>query len=436
MLKQLCLLLLLAGTAQAQAQAQARRTHALVGVTIFGGAAGDLENQTVLIRSGRIADIFATGSKSLPDSISRLEFPGHYVIPGLIDSHVHMGQHQLSVSPEASRREFRRWIYSGVTAVRDMGGDARALAEENRRNRDHTQPGPEIYFVATVASPDMAAKDMRLRATTQGIGVDSAAYILVARPDADVASAVQRAVATGATGLKFYAGIPAPLIQRYAAEAHRQGLQTWAHLTVFPDRPLEVIRAGVHGVSHVWGAVWQDPDVEPSAKVPFTDTDFPGARAATFPEDVRVLNADGPEVQALLAEMSRRGVIWDLTYKVANPQTQELYRKFALAARDAGISFSTGTDYHLPADQPFPSVYHEMYQLVDDGITTPREAILAATWNGARTIGIDRTHGTIEIGKAANLVVLEQNPAENIRNLETITLTMRDGEVFRRSDYR
>lgn len=419
----------------APVSAQAERTHALVGATVFGGTAGDLANHTIVIRDGRIAELFPTGTRPLPDSIPQLHVSGHYVIPGLIDSHVHLGQLQLSRSPEASRREFRRWIFSGVTSVRDMGGDARALAAENRRNRDNTQPGPEIYYVATVASPDMAAKDLRLQATTQGIGVDSANYIIVARPDVDVVAQVRRAVESGATGLKFYAGVPAPMIRAISDEAHRQGLQTWAHLTVFPDRPLEVIRAGMDGVSHIWGAFWQDPDVDPAARVPFTDTDFAGARTATFPPDLSVLNADEPEVLRLFAEMARRGVIWDMTYGVNNPQTQALYRRYALSASRAGVAFSTGTDYHLPADAPFPSVYREMYQLVDDGIATAREAVLASTWNGARAIGIEATHGSIEIGKAANLVVLRRDPTVDIRNLETIVLTLRDGILFRRADY-
>jgi imidazolonepropionase-like amidohydrolase len=422
-------------TVPARAHAQPARTHALVGVTVFGGTAADRENQTIVIESGRIADVFPTGSRALPDSIPQIALSGHVVTPGLIDSHVHLGQLQLSNSPEASRREFRRWIYAGVTSVRDMGGDARALAVEDGRNRSNVQPGPEIYWSATVASPDMAAKDMRLRATTQGIGVDSAGYVIVARPDADVVQQVQRAVASGATGLKFYAGVPLARIQALAGEAKRQGLRTWAHLTVFPDRPLKVIRAGVEGVSHVWGAFWQDPDVDPSAKVPFTDTDFAGARTAVFPEDVRVLNADGPEVTELFAEMARRGVIWDMTYRVADSQAQQLYRPFALAGKQAGVAFSTGTDYHLPPSEPFPSVYREMYQLVDDGIASPREVIVASTWNGAKAIGIEATHGSIEVGKVANLVVFARNPAVDIRNLESIVLTVRDGVLFQRSEY-
>jgi predicted amidohydrolase len=415
--------------------AQNVKAQALIGVEIFNGKSDDLKSMTIIIEDGKIKDIFKTGSKIISDSINKIDLTGYYVIPGLIDTHVHLGMKGISKSTDASRKEFRKWIYSGVTTVRDMGGDARVLALENQLIKDDKQPGPDIYFSATVGSSDMIAKDLRLKRVTQGLGIDKAGYVIEAKKNMDIKQSVIKAVQSRVTGLKFYAGINADLIKALTMEAHNQGLKSWAHFTVFPDRPIEVVKAGVDVVSHVWGAFWQDTDVDPSDRIPFTHTDFKNARSAVFPEDMSVLNTDSPELQLLFNEMQKRGVIWDITYVVPNPKVQKIYKKYALAASQAGVEFSTGTDYFNDITESYPSLFKEIESLVTDGILNSRQVLLSATLNGAKAIGIEKTHGTIEEGKIANLVVLKKNPIENITNIREIELTMKNGIIYNRINY-
>lgn len=423
------LLTVIVGTAQNDG------THALIGVEIFNGESNDLKGMTILVSDGLITDIYKDGSKPISDSINRIYLEGHYIIPGLIDTHVHMGQKRMSVSREAARKEFRRWIYSGVTSVRDMGGDVRALRHENQMIRKRMQPGPEIYFSATVGSSDQIAKDLRLKRTTQGIGIEKSGYVIEAKTNLDVAEKVAMAAKNQVSGLKFYAGVNSDLIRKITDEAHRQGLKSWAHFTVFPDRPIEVVRAGVDVVSHVWGAFWQDSDVNPAERIPFTHTDFKNARSSIFPDDMSVLNTDSPELELLFKEMRERKVIWDLTYAVPNPETRKIYKKYVITAAKAGVNFSTGTDRFNEIKEPFPEIFNEIESLVTDGILDTREALLAATLHGAKAIGIENTHGAIEKGKIANLVVLKNSPIEDIGNVRTIEFTMKNGIIYHRKNY-
>ena len=429
------LLTLLMFTTTITVIAQNGKTQALIGVEIFNGKSDDLKGMTILIEDGIIKDIFKTGSKIISDSINKIDLTGYYVIPGLIDTHVHLGMKGISKSTDASRKEFKKWIYSGVTTVRDMGGDARVLTLENQLIKDDKQPGPDIYFSATVGSSDMIAKDLRLKRVTQGIGIDKAGYVIEAKKNMDINANVSKAVQSKVTGLKFYAGINSDLMKTLTTEAHNQGLKSWAHFTVFPDRPIDVVKAGVDVVSHVWGAFWQDTDVDPSERVPFTHTDFKNARSAVFPEDMSALNTDSPELQLLFNEMQKRGVIWDLTYVVPNPEVQKIYKKYALAASQAGVEFSTGTDYFNDITESYPALFKEIESLVIDGILDSRQVLLSATLNGAKAIGIEKTHGTIEEGKIANLVVLKKNPIENITNIREIELTMKNGIIYNRINY-
>ena len=96
----------------------------------------------------------------------------------------------------------------------------------------------------------------------------------------------------------------------------------------------------------------------------------------------------------------------------------------------------TGTDWVNDISEPFPSVYDEIIALVGDDILSNEQAIEAATYNGALAIGIEANYGSIEEGKVANMVVLNNNPLEDIKALKSIVLTIKNGMIYRRKDFR
>ena len=104
-------------------------------------------------------------------------------------------------------------------------------------------------------------------------------------------------------------------------------------------------------------------------------------------------------------------------------------------ALDAGVIISAGTDGFSAPDAAFPALYEELELLVNRAGFTPMQAIVAATRNGALSVRKDPDFGTIEAGKLANLVFTRQDPSKDIGALRTLTLTVKRGKAYPRTDY-
>jgi imidazolonepropionase-like amidohydrolase len=105
----------------------------------------------------------------------------------------------------------------------------------------------------------------------------------------------------------------------------------------------------------------------------------------------------------------------------------ELAKRITAKARKAGVKICTGTD----ADQKF-LVQEEMKLLVHECGFTPFDAIIAATKNGAEAIGILKSHGTVEPGKTADLLVLDKNPLDDIDNISSVNIVIKAGRLYKK----
>lgn len=160
------LLLLILADSQAQYLPQ---TMALTNATIIDADhRTPLEHQTIIINKGRIADVFLTESKALPDTAMVINLGGKYVLPGLIDSHVHLATDPSGVDGrEHTLDVLQRMLYSGVTTVRDMAGDGRVLAGLSRDANLGIIASPDIYYSALIAGA-VFFSDPRTATSTEG----------------------------------------------------------------------------------------------------------------------------------------------------------------------------------------------------------------------------------------------------------------------------
>jgi imidazolonepropionase-like amidohydrolase len=139
---------------------RSNETLVFTNVTVIDGNGGrPLPDMTVVITGDRIVDMFATGKKRLPAGATVINLRGHYLIPGLIDSHYHFMLGLRSRETEDALHRFA--LLGGITAVRDMAGDAIALGELARMAADGTVESPRVYFSALMAGGTPARRQAR-----------------------------------------------------------------------------------------------------------------------------------------------------------------------------------------------------------------------------------------------------------------------------------
>jgi len=404
--------------------------------TVIDGTGADPRPaQDILVSGERIVATGPHGSLAAQaGDAATVDLTGRYVIPGLIDTHVH-----LATPPDRARALalLRRQLYGGVTAVRDMADDLRAVGDLARASLVGEIPAPDIYYAALMAGPPFFA-DERVLAVSRGFPAGTAPWMQAIDDATDLPRAVTLARGTSASAIKIYADLPAERVRAITAEAHRQHIMVWAHSDVFPARPAEVIDAGVDVVSHICYLAYEAQPRNLSRYEDHTPVDE--ARLAP--------RGDDPVMGRLFAAMLARGTIVDATgslFVIEEPKrraagnplrcTGATTIRLTRQAWQAGVPISTGTDFTNPASDPWPAVHAEIRYLAHDVGMPPLAVIHAATLVGARAAGQARDMGSIEPGKLANFVVLDADPVADIDNIERIEMTVKRGRAYRRADY-
>ncbi|MBS0393485.1 MAG: amidohydrolase family protein [Proteobacteria bacterium] len=411
-----------AGPARA---AQSDADTAYVGASILDADGSRfIRDATLLVHGTTIAAIGPTSSTPLPPGTRCVKLDGRFIIPGLVNTHVHLA---TRADPRQARAYLRRELFSGVTMVRDMAGDVRLIAELKREAAEHEFPSPDIYYAALMAGATFFT-DPRTHDASYGLEPGTAPWMQAITPTTDIRLAIARARGTGATGIKLYADLPAQVVEALTEEAHRQGLLVWAHAAVFPAKPSDVIRAGVDVISHA--------DFLAFETLPSFPQTFAEARSA----DLRHWQT-APALNAVLAEMKRRGTILDATvdvgYRSSTPKwPAALASQLTHEAYLQGIPVSAGTDDDADWKYADSALLDEIERLVHDVGMTSADALRSATTIGARTIGKQDLAGVLMAGRLANFVVLRADALKDIRNLRRIDRVVKDGIEYRRSAYR
>ncbi|MFS8082720.1 MAG: amidohydrolase family protein [Ginsengibacter sp.] len=397
--------------------------YAITGVNIIdANHKVPVSHQTVLIANHNISEIFNDGSKAIPDSFVIMKMDGKYMLPGLIDAHVHMATDpSIENYRELTIDVLKRMLYNGVTSVRDMAGDARTLAGLSRDALTGDIISPDIYYSALMAGP-VFFSDPRTATTTRGALPGKMPYMLAVTDSTNLVLALAEAKGTGATGIKLYANLSAHLVNKIVDEAKKQGILVWGHAWLQDAKPSDVVKAGVTPISHSPLLIYDKMDSIPKSW-------------KNGQTDYKLIGDSVPDLSSLFQLMKAHNTILDatmLTYKQwgqddSNMRYEyEITKRITAQAYKAGVTIDAGTD-----DDQKEFVQKEMELLVKDAGFTAIDAIIAATLNSAKALHIDNKVGTLSVGKRADLLLLDKNPLENIENVESVFLVIKAGKLYK-----
>ena len=207
---------------------------------LIDGTGGALRTgMDVLIRGDRIERVFSDADidRKLLAEAKIVSIDGHFLMPGLIDAHVH-----LATPPNRRQAEaiMRRDLYGGVTAVRDMADDLRSVSELARASLVGEIAGPDVYYAALIAGPHFFTDERTVQVSAGGVP-GHVPWMQAVEDGTDLPLAISEARGTYATAIKLYADLSPELAPRITAEAHKQHMLVWAHATLYPAKPSEVV---------------------------------------------------------------------------------------------------------------------------------------------------------------------------------------------------
>ncbi len=450
-------------------------TVAIRGVTIVDVTNGTLQpGQTVLVEGNRIGTAGNSSEVDVPPDATVVAGEGAYLVPGLWDTHVHSvwapGADAGIGSLPGEDWQFPLFLAHGITGVRNMN-DATAdvtlglTNEVKRRVAEGDLPGPRV-----LANGPSIDGDPPLPTNP-----------VVVRTAAEARAVVDSLADAGADFIKVYENLSREAYFAIMDRARRRGLPVDGHVP-FRVTAEEVAEAGQRTVEHPEALAAGCSTEAEAAREEFAsalvdyeslpdDEKFlvqfryygalydawdPAACTATF-EALRrngvavaadfayhrVVNLD--QVLSDTASMrfvpravrraweneldSETGRMFQSILRPMLPVQEEQVRRF----HEAGGTLLAATDVGAPPAVPGVSLHDNLELLVEAGIT-PLEALQTATLNPARALDLGESLGTIETGKLADLVLLEANPLEDIRNTRRIRAVIADGRLYRRAD--
>jgi imidazolonepropionase-like amidohydrolase/ABC-type multidrug transport system permease subunit len=444
-------------------QAQRSRTALIRDARLFLGDGTVIDQGSVLIKDGKIAEIFmgpAPDAKSL--RADAIEAAGKTLLPGLIDVHVHFGSPGIPITdpqayanPDATfDRELAAYLFSGVTAVKSAGDQLDMVLKHRATSASGEHLGAELFAVGPLFT------------TAGGHGTEYSQYMpesfranfdqqFVRLPKSAEEARTQvnelklrgvdgiKAILEGGGGSAIFNRLDPAILKAISDAAHAAKLPIVTHTGNAKD-VADALDAGVDGIEH--GSL---RDRIPEAVFIKMKT-----MGVIYDPTLSVLEAMGAYVdgktdlldRSLVQQVVPRQFLSQVKDSLNSPGTQaarkaigaypmrlDLAKLNLAAAYRAGVILVTGTDAGNPMVVHGPGVHRELQLWVAAGIP-PAAALQGATYNAARLLRADQRIGLIRKGYDASLLLVDGNPLQDISATERISTVFFKGERVDRAD--
>ena len=353
------------------------------GFLIDGSGSYPIPNSIVIIQDGLIQSIGTISSLDVPSGVDIIDLRGSYILPGLMNTHVHSGYVENNL---------KEWANSGVTTVRDVGNlssspeagfSARDILLTDNENARLVAAGPLVTTVGGYGNyPVTSPSDAQLK--TNGLINAGADLIKIAIED-DLQG-------------RTWPMLSMDEIKMICQTTHNRNKQVAAHIS--RSRHLDMaIKGGVNDVVHM--VIDNVPD-------------------------------------SLITFMIEKNMYWVPTLELWKGVSERYNLNWISVAKNnlirfvnAGGKVAIGTDYDgyvTPFDLGMPITE---IRLMKEAGMTPMQIIIAGTQNAARVCNLENELGTIEPGKIADIIIVKDNPLEDLESLLDVQMVIHNGEIIK-----
>ena len=406
---------------------------AFVGVAMFdSGSRTVRHDMTVIVEGNRIVRVGKANVTAVPVSATVIDGKGKTLLPGLWDMHVHLSNDVHGALHLAA----------GVTSVRDLANNADELAERRRLYDAMEIPGPRVVPAGFIDGPGPLAGPIKVLAATPG----------------ELRTAIQSYADRGYKAIKLYSSLDPKLVPVAVEEARRLGMRVSGHVPA-GMRIADAVAAGFDEVHHINFVAlnFMGPDINAKSNGM--------ARITALAEHGWEIDPASPQVAALIGELRKRGTVIDPTVALfeddllgragepdpglakvidrlppvfrrgamggglakndverrRNARSYEAMLKLVKALHDGGVQLVAGTDERWGFN------YHRELEAYEQAGIARTEILYIATLGAAKVVGLERELGSIEEGKAADLLLVSGDPAARISDIRNTVMVMKNG---------
>ena len=420
---------------------KATRPVAFRGVRLYDSRARAFrEDMSLVAENGRITAVGPAGSVVVPTNATIIHGAGKTLLPGLWDSHMHYGGD--ATGPLL--------LATGITNVRDPGNDVETGTARRKRIEAGELLGPH-------AVPSMLI---------DGPGELAAQGAVTVTDEKSAMAAVRRAKELGFFGVKLYGSLDPKLVKPIADEAHRLGLRVHGHIQR-TRRPAEAVADGYDEITHINWVIMQ---AMPQSVIDRSN----GLQRFYGPYQFGpALDFKAEPMNGFLAELARRKIAVDPTVAVfegdytPRGQLAPAYRPFAgvlppqldRGLRNGGLAPTPEVSIAQieKGIQKYKALVKELHdrgvpivagtdgfgielireiEIYKEAGLTPAEALATATIVPATLYGMGDETGSLEVGKRADLFLVEGDPSANLGALRHVEIVMHDGRLMKGDDLR